>query len=80
MDLEIINENDGTHSIFMYIPKFIKNCGYYLEQMNNFVGSDWKTGDYDHHRLDRVQRFGLGAVQLHGRETAEYCRNLKALL
>lgn len=30
--------------------------------------------------LDRVQRFGLGAVQLHGRETAEYCRNLKALL
>jgi alkylated DNA repair dioxygenase AlkB len=57
MDLEIINETDGTHSIFMYIPNFIKNSSYYLDIMNNFTNNDWKTGDYNHHELDRVQRF-----------------------
>lgn len=58
MDLEIINEQDGTHSIFMYIPKYIKDPNnYYLQMLNAFNNNDWKLGEYKHHELNRIQRF-----------------------
>lgn len=58
MNLEIINEQDGTESIFMYLPKYIKDSNnHYLRMLNAFTNNDWKLGTYKHHELNRIQRF-----------------------
>lgn len=54
MDLQIINETDGTHSIFMYLPKYIKNPMSFIPELSKI---DFLSGEYTDHTLDRVQKF-----------------------
>lgn len=53
MNLLIINESENKHSIFIHLPKFIKEN--YLNKLDDI--SDWKYGDYPQQRVDRVQQF-----------------------
>ncbi len=53
MRLDIINEVNGGHSIFIYLPKFIKQN--FLKQLNEIT--NWKHGEYLNQHVDRVQQF-----------------------
>jgi alkylated DNA repair dioxygenase AlkB len=70
MDLEIINETDGSASIFMYIPKW-KVSDFYTRVLNNFTDTDWKSGHYEHHECNRIQRF----YSIDNKPFCEYWKN-----
>lgn len=73
MDLQIVNELDGSQSIFMYIPGFMqKQQEFYLKKLNKFTNDDWKAGEYKHHDLNRIQRF----YSITGKPFCEHWKNI----
>lgn len=53
MNVSIINEDNGNHSLFIHLPNFVKQN--YLKQLNEIV--NWKYGEYQNQDVDRVQQF-----------------------
>ncbi len=53
MRLDIINELNNKHTIFMHLPKFVKEN--YLNELNEI--QEWKLGEYNKQLVNRVQQF-----------------------
>ena len=68
MDLAIINETNGQHSIFIHLPNFVKQN--YLKQLNEIT--NWKYGEYQNQDVDRVQQF----FHIHGEP---FCKSWKKI-
>lgn len=68
MRLDIINEVNGGHSVFIYLPAFIKEN--FLKELNEI--ENWKHGEYLNQKVDRVQQF----FHIHGEP---FCKNWKKI-
>jgi alkylated DNA repair dioxygenase AlkB len=68
MDLSIINEENGKHSLFIHLPGFVKQN--YLKQLNEIT--NWKYGEYQNQEVDRVQQF----FHIHGEP---FCKSWKKI-